>query len=153
MKRFDSYILKTHLKIKGMLGHSLDIPKNSICPSNSQGIIYYESIPICYYTSQTGKDYFWGVYKNDVEYSKKRGKLMDKLKNSAPDFSIERTKQFVSAWENFGRMEELIGGVMKWVWYDEVLESSVDEIEYLLYCIKEDIIPFCIHSYKNTKNS
>lgn len=154
MKKFDKYITKKRTKVRCMLAMDFNtpamdfnIPARTICecfPNDKGDIIYYNHYPICYTTSQVAKDYFWGYDENDPEGSIEWNKYRDKLIASHPDFSYERTPEFIKAWECFGGVAFFVGDNIKWQWSEQTLDSSLDQIKYLLKCIKEDKAPLSI---------
>ena len=144
MKKFDHYITKTRTKVRGITMIDFNIPAMSVCTLGQDDIIYYNTLPVCYLTSQNAKDYFWGYDINNPEASIEWNKYRDKLIKSHPDFSYERDPSFIKAWEYHGGVAFFVGDNIKWEWNDSTLDSSLDNIKYLLKCIKEDKAPLSV---------
>ena len=147
MKKFTKYITKKRAKIIGMLGDNFNIPAKTVCdcfPNGDKEIIYYNHHPICYTTSENAKQYFWGYDESNPNASLEWNKYRDKLIESHPDFSRERDEEFIRSWEQYGGVLFFVGDNIKWGWNDQTLDSSTEQIKYLLKCIKEDKAPLSI---------
>lgn len=141
---YNHYITKKRTKIRGILGQDFNIPAQSMCDVGQDNIIYYKNKPVCYTSSQNRKDYFYGWADVNPEQEVERQKVAESLSKMIPDFTVERPKSFIAAWEEKGWAEEIGNGYIKWHWKDEVLDSSMDTLKYLIQCIKDNVAPFTL---------
>lgn len=145
---YNRYITKKRARIRGLFADDFNIPANTICDVYKT-VIMYKDKPVCFVTSQNCKDFFYGLSDENTEQELERQKLADKLRKMAPDFSVEQSKHYIRAWEEKGWAEQLGNGAIQWFWKDEVMDSSLETLQNLIQCIKDNKAPFTLKVYKD----
>lgn len=130
------YITYKRFKQKSLNGIDLNIPAGSECRKGDSGIIYYNSSPICYSTSQNGHTYFM---RNDDGNGMLRGDMVTKIMKTLANKSDNKYQdRWDKIWADIlcqpyrrAEFEDY------WLWNDNFYNASIDTLNYIYNLIKE----------------